>query len=537
MDVGNVPSGAILRGRSLPLFTPALSSAVLRRLFVLSSTAAPVATLLGVALAARLHSQPGVPLYPDSYEFLLAAKRLNPLAGMASTLGPAGDLWSIPFHRIGFSLLAAPLSTLPDALSALSLAAGVLQGAVLYLLLSRFARSRLASLLVALLVATSFSAVAWSRLPMSDSTALLLALASILLLLLAAESCGASRATAVVVALGLALATRADLVLLFPGLLALPWSLHRPDASARVAWLLLASLLLWLAAIAILMVALDGNVRGLEGGLWGILQANLLAPGGMEGTFGTGLRAFASRELPLLAVAGLGAVVSIGRADRRGVAAALLVAVPFTVYATRDDFRYYAYLIPGLSMMAAIGLEGLAFPSCPAHPGLRPLPSVRRGPHLSSLARPAVAATITLGLFAGVMWQWSRLAEAWHPEPAYAEEAARSVSLTLKSLGIPSDAAICAPQPEAYFLETGRSTRYLLPERPASCLRGLAAGQQMVIVADALVQSAWRNGLPAGIAAWNPRLLATAPLTGAVIVGEKHYLATTPIRVFMLAKP
>src|SRR3990170_2604542 len=72
VDVGNVPSGAILRGRSLPLFTPALSSAVLRRLFVLSSTAAPVATLLGVALAARLHSQPGVPLYPDSYEFLRA---------------------------------------------------------------------------------------------------------------------------------------------------------------------------------------------------------------------------------------------------------------------------------------------------------------------------------------------------------------------------------------------------------------------------------------------------------------------------------
>jgi len=527
LDSTRVASGLLLRGRSLtfPARGPVLSSSALGQLIARLGAAAPLAALLGVALAARLYSQPGISLYPDSYEFLLAARRLNPLADVAATMGANGDLWSIPFHRVGLTLIAAPISTFPNGVSALAFAAGLLQGPVLYLLLSRFTNSRLASFLVALVVATSFSAVAWSRLPMSESTALLLAIVSILLLLLAIERGHPLKAAAAAAAFALLLTTRVELILLLPGLLILPWSLGKPGAFPRVFQLLAGSCLLWLATAALLTVALADNMRELNGGLWAVLQANVLDPARAESGFSSGLTTFASREVPLLGLAGLGAAMSIAGRDRRGLAAALLIALPLALYATRDDFRYYLYLVPGLSLMAAIGLERL------------PSATAQSKPSAFSLPRLALPGVIAVLLVSGAVWQAPRLSEAWHPETAYEEEAARAVSLVLSQTGIADDAVICAPRAEAYYLETGRSVRHLLPDSPDSCFEGLPAGRDVIIVEDAVVQASWRDGLPHAIEARNPRLIATVPSPGLLIVGEEHYLAVNPIRVFHLSSP
>ena len=496
--------------------------AVSRPRFVPAPAWLPLAVLLAVAIAARLYGQPGIPLYPDSYEFLLAAKRLNPLVGGAATMGSDGDVWSIPFHRVGFSLIAAPFSTFPNALSALAIVAGVCQGPTLYLLLARISRSRWAAFSVAVLAVTSFSAVAWSYLPMSDSTALLLALVSTLLLLRAIDRGGLASA-ATVASLALLLTVRAELVLLFPGLIALPWSVGKPSSLPRVARLLLGSVLLWLAAVALMAVVLGANLRGLDGGVWAILEANLLAPDLTGPRLGGGLATFVSYEAPLLAVAALGAAVSIGSSDRRGVVAALLIAFPLALYATRDDFRYYLYLLPGLCLLAVIGVEML-------------ISAVwRRGRDLTLVGTVILPALAAAALVAAAVLQVQRLGERWHPETAYEQEVARSVSRVLGRLAVPDETLICVSRPEPYFLDAGHPARALVRDRPAGCFEGLDPGQGVVIVEDADVQYAWRDALPAEIAVRHPRLLATIPSPSLFIAGEEHYLAVTPIRVLLLA--
>jgi hypothetical protein len=468
--------------------------------------------LIALAIGARLAAQGGISLYPDSYEFVLGAQRLNPLSGLGETMGTNGDAWSVPFHRVGLSVIGAPLASL-SGITALSFAAGVAQAPVLFLLLRRFAHSTTAAFVTTVAVAASFSAVGWSLLAASEATALLLAFLTPLLLLLTMERSDWRFAAAAAVSFALLLATRAELVLMLPALFLLPWAVGKPSAFGKVSVTLAASVLAWLGGLVLLSLVLDENLRGIQPNVITMAEENL---GGDGAISGAGISDFLSHEIPLLALATLGAALCLIDRDRRGVFAVVLIAFPLALYATRDDFRYYMYLIPGLALLGAVGLEKVL--------------AVGRPPFGIPLSAALVASAVALAIAA---WSIAQLSTSWHPEVAYEEETASLVAGVLERNGVANDAIVCAPRPEAHYLETGRPARHLIPERPGHCFEGVAAGGQVVVVQDANVPTVTANML-AAVAPGAPELIETVPSPSSLIVGGEHFLAIEPIRVYLV---
>lgn len=446
--------------------------------------AAAALALTAVAALLRALAQQGIPLYPDSFQFMLLAHGLAHAVPVDPIMGSGGDPWAIPFHRLGYAFFAAPFALFTDDPFApgliVSFVAGVAAVPTVYFLVLAAFRQPIMAIIAGLVVALSFSGVTWSRFPMSESLAIFLVALTMLLGVLA----GRTRHPALVVAAGLAAAltvlVRLEMLLLLPTIALLLYvTADTGDRSSIVlrflaSWLvslvLLATLIGWLAQDVVENFTLNP--------LYFLDRAFLGSPhrlGGGQFDATTGVWDFFSDE-PILS-AGLlaGLAWSLRSRDLRIVAIWPGLLALLAIYIAWNAHRHFAPLVPLLAYLSAFGFY---------HSGRWLMEWLRiTSPRWAALASAALAIFV-MGL---VFIQVSLSESAWHPDVGYEYEVAEAIEERLTTGDLSPAATICAYSPEAYYLAAGLAARRLSEPDLTRCRRG-DSPSPMVVVVDAAIR-------------------------------------------------
>jgi hypothetical protein len=487
-------------------------------------------TLLGALV--RLNAQDGILLHPDSYQFLLVIKGLSHGVPLDASLGVGGDAWDIPFYRVGYPFLAFPIylfSRDPEqGAKALSLAAGVACVPAVYFLALLVLRSRAAAIGAGLALALSFSAAAWSNFVMPEATAALL----LTLAMLSAYMGGRSGSRPVVVGAALVAAllvlVRFELILTVPSLVVF-MALGARRRQGNLAPLAKT----YLASAAGLLVAFDLALWWAAGDVMSGFDLNLsrffsdhfvdsTAAAHENALVFSGFHDFLNQE-PLLVFAGAAGLLLATR-WRPEYRWALWLQVVFLllIYIPRNDMRYFAMLVPSLSLGAGLisreAWEALS----------RFLASQRAVPAL------AVSGACSLALLGLVLWQLDLTNDTWHASGSYEYAAAAEVDQRLIDSGLSGQTTLCAYYAEAYYFVSDLPTRRPTEQDASACLDGNGDSRRVVLIVDAPLRLLARNsseGLD-GITASEP-LLEVTP-AAPFLYGRHSYLDTEPIRGYLL---
>lgn len=445
-----------------------------------ASLASHLAWMLAITVVAaliRLFSQEGIPLYPDSYQFMLFARGLSESVPVTSAMGQAGDPWAIPFYKLGYSLFSWPFSPLghdpfkPGLIA--SFVAGTATVPIVYLFVLIALRSRLAAVGAATVMALSFSAVIWSRFVMSEAVAIFWIALTLLLAALAGRVrhpyLGVLTATSAV----LMILTRLELVILLPTVVLLTHGQDRRDWSFERRYLLLPGLLAF-AAFSI---------------IWGWLAQDIaegfsLHPGylvrsafsGWAGTdsatappLGVGLLSFVGHEPLLVLFTVLGASAALWRGDKR-----LLPLAPSLILllvAKGNDFRFLATAVPLLACIAGYGFEFLGEWS------------MLRLRELGDNRALALSAAISFGVVILLSLQVAQTESRPFPDEGYEHELAQKIEEHVQAQPL-DDVLVCTYSPEAVHLLTEFAARRLASPRLTNCTEQGTNRHQVLVIVD-----------------------------------------------------
>ena len=507
-----------------------LATSVTARVRVVDLATAAALTLLGALV--RLSAQDGIPLNPDSYQFLLVIKGLSYGLPLDASLGVGGDAWSIPFYRIGYPFLAFPIYLLtrdPEvAAKALSFAAGTATVPAVYFLALLAVRSRAAAIGAGLALALSFSAAAWSNFVMPEATAAFVLTLAVLLAYLA--GCNRSRAMVVVAALSAAILVlvRFDLILTIPSLVAFMalGARSRQSSPAPVIKTYLVSMAGLLAVFGLTLWWAAGNVMsGFSFNPAHFFNDHFVDPtaAAHEGALVfAGLHDFLNQE-PLLVIGGsVGLLLATRWRPEYRWALWLQVAPLLVVYLPRNDMRYFALLVPGL----AFG-TGLVF--CEAWEFLSRFVARQRA--LPALVLSTASSVALLGL---VLWQVDLTNDTWHASRSYEYTAATRVEQRLADSSLSGQTTLCAHYAEAYHFVTELPTRRANGDDLSACLNGNGATGQVVLIVDAPLRLLVREHTDGLDSIEGSEMLLEVSPTAPFLYGRHSYVDTEPIRGYLL---
>lgn len=445
-----------------------------------TSLASHLASMLAITLVAvliRAFAQEGIPLYPDSYQFMLFTHGLSESLPVTSAMGQAGDSWAIPFHKLGYSLFSWPFSPLGDEPFGPGLIASFVAGTasvpVVYLLVLVALRSRLAAVGAATVMALSFSAAIWSRFVMSEAVAIFWIALTLLLAALAGRVRYPYLGVLTAISAALMILTRLELVLLLPTVALLTHGQERRDWSFERRYLLLPGLLVLAAFSAI----------------WGWLAQDIaegfsLHPGyllrsafsGWAGTdratappLGVGLWNFVGYE-PLLAIfTALGVGGALTRRDKR-----LLPLAPSLVLlllAKGNDFRFLATAVPLLACIAGFGVEFLGEWS------------TLRLRELRDNRALALSAVISFGVVILLSLQIAQTESRPLPDKGYEYELAQKTEEHVQAHHL-EDVLVCTYSPEAIYLVTEFAARRLSSPQLNNCMEEGTNPRPVLVIVD-----------------------------------------------------
>jgi hypothetical protein len=487
-------------------------------------------TLLGALI--RLNAQDGILLNPDSYQFLLVIKGLSNGLPLDASLGVGGDAWSIPFYRVGYPFLAFPLYVFTrdpqGAAQALSFAAGTATIPAVYLLALLVLRSRAAAIGAGLALAFSFSAAAWSNFVMPEATAVFLLTLAMLSAYLAGRSGSRPMVVAAALVAALLVLVRFELILAVASLVAFMalGARHRQPSLWPIAKTYLASTAAFLVALDLALWWVAGDVMsGFDlnpSRFFGDHFVDSTTAAHENALVFAGFHDFLSQE-PLLVIGGGAGLLLATRWRPEYRLALLLQVVPLlVVYLPRNDMRYFALLLPALTLGAGLICREAweAF--------LRFVASQRA---LPALAASAVCSVVVLGL-AG--WQLDLTNDTWHATSSYEYTAATEVDERLTDSGLSAQTTLCAYYAEAYHFVSDMPTRRPINDDVSACLDGNGDDRQVVLIVDAPLRLlAGNSGEPLDGIGGSEVLLEVAP--AAPFLHDRHaYLDTEPIRGYVL---
>jgi hypothetical protein len=507
----------------------ALATSAIASVAVVDLAMAAALALLGAV--ARLSAQDGIPLNPDSYQFLLVIKGLSHGLPLDASLGVGGDAWSIPFYRIGYPFLAFPIYLLtrdPEAAAkALSFAAGTATVPAVYFLALLALRSRAAAIGAGLTLALSFSAAAWSNFVMPEATAAFVLTLAMLLAYLA--GCNRSRAVVVVAALSAAILVlvRFDLILTIPSLVAFMalGARSRQSSPGPIIKTYLVSMAGLLAVFGLTLCWAAGNVMsGFSFNPAQFLSDHFVDPtaAAHEGALVfAGLHDFLNREPLLVVGGGAGLLLATRWRPEYRWALWLQVAPLLVVYLPRNDMRYFALLVPALAFgTGLLSREAWEFLSR----------FVARQRALPALLLATASSVALLGL---VLWQVDLTNDTWHASRSYEYTAATMVEQRLADSNLSGQTTLCAHYAEAYYYVTELPTRRADIDALAACLDTDGHSGPVLLIVDAPLRMSARDGIDGLEEAAGPVVLEVSP-SAPFLHGHRSYLDTELIRGYLL---
>lgn len=443
----------------------------------LASHLAWMSAITVVAALIRAFAQEGIPLYPDSYQFMLLTRGLSESLPVTSAMGLAGDPWAIPFHKLGYSLFTWPFSPLGDdpfrpGLIA-SFVAGTATVPIVYLLVLVALRSRLAAVGAATVMALSFSAVIWSRFVMSEAVAMFWIALTLLLAALAGRVRHPCFGVLTAMSAALMILTRLELVLLLPTVVLLTHGQDRRDWSFERRYLLPSGLLV-LAAFSILWGWLAQDIaEGLSLHPGYLLRS---AFSGWAGTdrasgppLGVGLWNFVGHEPLLVLLTALGVSGALRRRDKR-----LLPLAPgliLLLLTKGNDFRFLATAVPLLACIAGYGVEFLGEWS------------MLRLRELGDNRALALSAVISFGVVILLFLQVAQTESRPLPDKGYEYELAQKIEEHVQAQHL-EDALVCTYSPEAVHLVTEFAVRRLSSPQLTNCKEGGTNPREVLVIVD-----------------------------------------------------
>ena len=505
-----------------------LATSVTARVAVVDIAAAAALTLLGALV--RLNAQDGILLYPDSYQFLLVIRGLAEGIPINAAMGAGGDVWSAPFYRLGYPILASPLQLAlrdPEAAAqALSLAAGTATIPVVYLLTRLALRSRAAAIGAGLVATLSFSLATWSNFVMPEATAVFLLTLSMLLAYLAGRSQQAMTVAAAL-ATALLILVRFEMILAVPSLLAFivlgaRQARGNPLPLVRVYLMSLAGLIF--AFVLALWWAFGDVMSGFSLNPISFFHAHFVestADAQQGAPALSSLRDFLDRDPLLILAGGIGLMLALRRRREQRWALWLQVLPLFPLYVLRNDMRYFVLLTPALAYAS-----GLAFGE--AWAALSHLATSQR-------AAPALAVSTatSLALVALMFWQTDLTNDTWHASQNYEYAAATEVDKRLANLDLSEQPILCAHYAEAYYYVTELPTRRADADALAACLDTDGQSGPVLLIVDAPLRMSARDGIDGLEEAAGPVVLEASP-SAPFLHGHRSYLDTELIRGYLL---
>lgn len=482
----------------------------------------PVVGVLAVAGAIRAAVQPGIPLYADSYQMMLLADGLTQSVPVSNLMGPSGDAWGVPFHRLGYSFVVAPFTLFSDDPFApgvaVSFVAGIAAVAAVYTLVLRVFGRRFAALAAASLLAISFSASNASRWPMTESLAALMVSLTLLLAALGRDrrplvvAAGAAAAITVLV--------RLELVLALPAaaLFAQGSGGRRLDRSGR---LFLASAGAWFILLAAIVgiTAQDAVDNFTLNPLFVLDSAFVSAPQGFGGerlVFPLGVLIFVAYD-PLLSIAALGGVVWWWRArEDRLAPLALSLALLFGLYSLWNVPRHFASMVPLLAVFGGYASDEVA---------TRLLGTLRR---MTPLQAAILSSAACLVLFIAVGGQLGLSVSNWHGDGGYEAEVAETLQARAAQAGLRP--VVCSFSPEAHYLVSGFSARRLSAADLSLCRPN--TGERVLIVVDEGVRRHLDDDFEAEVAGVTERW-TTFEVDAPYLKEAEVYEDTRPVVVYL----
>jgi hypothetical protein len=420
-------------------------------------TAAAAIGFFVVAFAIRLEQHHTALLYPDGYQYLLMARGISEHFETTTVLGPGGELF-VPnadaaakpmfplvvalVHSLGFGwLTAAAVVTAAASAAVVSLT---------FLLASRLGGTWFAGAAAALAVVASPSLAFWSGFSGPDPLAQALVLAAAVALVY-------ERATLGGVLLGLAVATRPELVVIaLAALLAYATAFHHLRAAIRSAGAFALTLglvvlilrphvvapeseFLWIAPVLVLACAAVAFLPRERAPLATVVLV-AVAVAGFASAAGLGEIWREDWALVVAGLAGLGAAMldpaRSAHASRILAVAVVLGAVYWMKNPGSD--RYFAILLPLVALLVGLGIAAL----------------VQRWRFASVPAAAAVVAVVALGL--------ARMPSGTHDQDVFSRTAQM-----LEPVLSPQEALVTAA-PDAYG--------FWLPQQPMRTMRPGASG-------------------------------------------------------------
>jgi len=482
-----------------------------------------------VAVVIRLVAQEGIPLLPDSYQFMLLAHGLSHSIPASPAMGDGGDPWAILFYKLGYPLLTWPFSALSDDPFmpglVVSFIAGTATVPVVYFLALTGLQSRTAAIGAALATALSFSATAWSRFVMSEGTAVFW----IALTLLLAVAAGRTRRPQLGILTGISAAVmilvRMELTLLLPTLVLLMhqrsetgqgWEFERryfvvPGLAAFVA---LSAVCGWLA---------QNVAEGFTLNPGYFVRAAFSRPPTEDSNpvagLGMGFLSFVLHEPLLILLAALGLVAGPRRGARslRALWPGLLL---LAVIPPRNDIRFLAPLVPLLAYAAGYGFQLLCEWSTT---------QVRE---LSRQRALALSAAIGLGSTLLLLAQLSQTESRWHPDNAYEHELALGIEQQLEVRGL-DHVVICSYSPEALYLVTGLPARRLSAPDLSLCIPPEPGNQQVIAIIDEAVLRHFGEAFEQGVRSVSVPLFQVST-DAPYLEGASEYAHVRPATAYLV---
>ena len=509
---------------------PRLARLALPSVVAVDLATAVALTLLGALI--RLNAQDGILLNPDSYQFLLVIKGLSHGVPLDPSLGVGGDAWSIPFYRIGYPFLAFPLYVFtrdPEgAAQALSFAAGTATIPAVYFLALLVLRSRVAAVGAGLALALSFSAAAWSNFVMPEATAAFLLTLAMLSAFVGGRSGSRPMLMAAALVAALLVLVRFELILVVAGLVAFMalgarhrqrslWPIAKTYLASAAGFLLVFDLALWWVAGDV-MGGFDLNPLRFFGDHF----VDSTTAAHENALVFAGFRDFLDQE-PLLVIGGGAGLLLATRWRPEYRLALWLQVIPLLlVYLPRNDMRYFALLVPALTL-------GTGLICSEAWGVLSRFVAGQR-------AAPALAASgvCSLALLGVALWQLDLTNDTWHATSSYEYTAATEVDERLTDSGLSAQTTLCAYYAEAYYFVSDMPTRRPGKDDVSACLDANGDSRQVVLIVDAPLRLlAGNSGEPLDGIEGSEVLLEVAP-TAPFLYDRNAYLDTEPIRGYVL---
>lgn len=382
-----------------------------------------IALMMGIlvlGILARIFSWSDFLFYDDSYAYALGGKFFAESLNFSGNMGAMGSSFLFPIYKSGYAIFSSLFTGIGiDPILAgkiISLGSSLLSTYLFYLLGKKLLEKK-QNLLSLALFGISFVAVAVSTLVLSESLAVVLILAVILLIL-------SGRFLPVLggIIYFLAILTRPELALLLPAFLFLSWRNKN---------------LIWFGSgLGVSVIA------GITFAYFAGIDLSLIWKSALEllqGNFAlkfTGIKTLLFFDYIIFVLGIFGWFLLKNKSLK--IFLALWILPLFLVYLPRDQFRFYALIIPALALTSGIGVWKIW------------------GKIISFKKKwliwvSVVASIILFGL------QVFYIFRPWHPAVSYERAETLELQSALNKNSLPKEYVLASIAPEPIFLETGSS--------------------------------------------------------------------------------